>query len=121
MLNLINVLKNVTAYTLCDDLGPVLRIVGIAIFIIKVVVPIMLIVVGMLDMAKAVTEKDENKIKDAQQKLIKKAIAAVLVFLVVTIVGVLMNLVGAEDYKQCTGCLTDPWKCNSNTDEIIKN
>ena len=76
MLNLINVLNGVQADTLCEELEPVLRIVGIAIFIIKVVVPIMLIIVGMLDMAKAVTEKDENKIKDAQHKLIKKAIAA---------------------------------------------
>ena len=121
MLNLINVLTKVTANTLCDDLGPVLRIVGIAIFIIKVIVPIMLIVVGMLDMAKAVTEKDENKIKDAQHKLIKKAIAAVLVFLIVTIVGVLMNLIGADDYKKCTDCITDPWSCKTSTDDIIKD
>ena len=121
MLNLINVLTTVKADTLCEELEPVLRIVGIAIFIIKVVVPIMLIVVGMLDMAKAVTEKDENKIKDAQHKLIKKAIAAVLVFLIVTIVGVLMNLIGAEDYKKCTSCITDPWKCKAADDSIIKD
>lgn len=120
MLNLINVLTTVKASDLCDELGPVLRIVGIAIFIIKVVVPIMLIVVGMLDMAKAVTEKDENKIKDAQHKLIKKAIAAVLVFLIVTIVGVLMNLIGADDYKQCTKCITSPFDCKTASDDIIK-
>ena len=119
MLNLINVLTTVKAGELCDQLGPVLRIVGIAIFIIKVIVPIMLIVVGMLDMAKAVTEKDENKIKDAQHKLIKKAIAAVLVFLIVTIVGVLMNLIGADDYKKCTKCITKPWDCKTSTDKII--
>ena len=40
MLNLINVLNGVQADTLCEELEPVLRIVGIAIFIIKVVVPI---------------------------------------------------------------------------------
>lgn len=120
MLNLINVLEDMQPSTLCDELEPVLRIVGIAIFIIKVVVPIMLIIVGMLDMAKAVTEKDENKIKDAQHKLIKKAIAAVVVFLVVTIVGVLTNLIGAEEYKQCTKCITNPWNCKTNTDDVIK-
>ena len=120
MLNLINVLTTVKADTLCEELEPVLRIVGIAIFIIKVIVPIMLIIVGMLDMAKAVTEKDENKIKDAQHKLIKKAIAAVLVFLIVTIVGVLMNLIGAEDYKKCTTCITNPWGCKATDDSLIK-
>ena len=60
-------------------------------------------------MAKAVTEKDENKIKDAQQKLIKKAIAAVLVFLIVTIVGVLMRLIGAGEYKDCMTCINSPF------------
>lgn len=123
MLNLINFLANAAANNpgeLCDELEPVLRIVGIAVFIIKVVVPIILIVVGMIDMAKAVTEKDENKIKDAQHKLIKKAIAAVLVFLIVTIVGVLMNLIGAEDYKKCTKCITNPWECKVNNDSLIE-
>ena len=119
MLNLINVLNNVYAEKVWDELEPVLRIGGIAIFIIKLVVPIMLIIVGMLDMSKAVTEKDENKIKDAQHKLIKKAIAAVLVFLIVTIVGVLMNLIGADDYKKCTKCITKPWDCKTSTDKII--
>lgn len=113
MLNLINVLDTISnGADLCSQLKPILRIVGIGVFIIKVVVPIMLIIVGMLDMAKAVTEKDENKIKSAQQALLKKAIAAVLVFLIVTIVGVLMNLIGASEYRECMSCITDPWSCN---------
>ena len=110
MLDLVNMLDTITdAGDLCNELSPVLRLVGIAVFIIKVVVPIILIVVGMLDMAKAVTEKDENKIKDAQHKLIKKAIAAVLVFLIVTIVGVLMRLIGAGEYKDCMTCINSPF------------
>ena len=94
---------------LCDSAAPVLRLVGIVVFGIKVVVPIILIVVGMIDLAKAVTEKSEDNIKKAQQALIKKAIAAVLVFLVVTIVGLLMKLVGDESYSQCMDCINDPF------------
>ncbi len=97
---------------LCDSAAPILRLVGIVVFGIKVVVPIILIVVGMIDLAKAVTEKSEDNIKKAQQALIKKAIAAVLVFLVVTIVGLLMKLVGDESYDQCMDCINDPFgKC----------
>ena len=125
MLNLINVLDAAgagneainDAAALCTDLQPVLRLVGIVVFGIKVVVPIILIVVGMIDMAKAVTEKDENKIKDAQHKLIKKAIAAVLVFLIVTIVGVLMRLIGADDYSKCMTCINNPFSCDIGIDE----
>ena len=96
---------------ICDGLGPVLRIVGIVVWGIKVVVPIMLIVIGMVDLAKAVTEKSEDKIKEAQQKLIKRAIAAVLVFLVVSLVGVVMTIVGDESYEECMTCINSPWSC----------
>ena len=99
------------ASDICDGLGPVLRIVGIVVWGIKVVVPIMLIVIGMIDLAKAVTEKSEDKIKEAQQKLIKRAIAAVLVFLVVSLVGVLMTIVGDDSYEDCMSCVNSPWKC----------
>ena len=93
---------------LCGGLAPVLRIVGIVKWGIQIAVPIILIIVGMLDLAKAVTEKNEDKIKEAQQKLIKKAIAAVLVFLVVYIVGLLMSLIGNEQYKDCMSCINSP-------------
>ena len=46
----------------------------------------------MIDFAKAVAAKDENEIKKAQTALIKKAIAAVLVFFVMTIVSLLMTI-----------------------------
>ena len=100
------------------DMGTVLRIVGIVVWGIKVVVPIILIVVGMLDLAKAVTEKDEGKIKEAQQKLIKRSIAAVLVFLVVTFVSLLMGLIGGTDYEACIYCVNHPFSCSIDLDDI---
>lgn len=95
----------------CSGLGPVLRIVGIVVWGIKVVVPIILIVVGMMDLAKAVTEKSDEKIKAAQTGLIKKAVAGVLVFLVVTIVTLLMTLIGDDSYKACMTCINSPFEC----------
>lgn len=97
------------ADTICADLGPVLRIVGIVVWGIKVVVPIILIVVGMMDLAKAVTEKSDEKIKAAQTGLIKKAVAAVLVFLVVTVVTLLMSLIGDKSYEECMTCINKPF------------
>ncbi len=101
----------------CSGLEPVLRIVGIVVWGIKVVVPIILIVVGMVDLAKAVGEKSEDKIKEAQQKLIKRAIAAVLVFLVVSLVGVIMTVVGDESYEECMTCVNHPWGCSTGNSD----
>lgn len=115
MMNLFNILEQIgEGSELCGELKPVLRIVGIVIWGIKVVVPILLIVIGMLDMAKAVTEKSEDKIKAAQNTLIKRAIAAVIVFLVATIVTVLMKVIGSNEYEDCTTCINNPWSCSTN-------
>lgn len=101
------------ATEICGELKPALRIVGIVIWLIKVIVPIILIVIGMIDLMKAVTEKSEDKIKEAQQKLIKRAIAAVLVFLVISLVSAVMKIVGDESYTECMDCITSPWSCNA--------
>ena len=95
--------------SICNDLAPVLRLVGIVVKGIQIVVPIMLIIIGMLDFAKAVTEKDDGKIKDAEKKLINRAIAAVLVFLVIFLVSILMKLIGNKEYEKCMTCITSPF------------
>ena len=57
--------------TFCNDLAPVLGVVGWVILGIKIAVPIILIVVGMIDLAKAVTQNDEKEVKKAE-KILKK-------------------------------------------------
>ena len=96
----------------CLDLAPILRIVGYVIFGIKVATPIILIIVGMIDLAKAVTLNKDEEVKKAQNLLIKKAIAGVLVFLVITIVGLLMGVVGGDQYKSCNACLNNPFSAS---------
>ncbi len=114
MLNLVNLLASpeiTSVKSFCESAQGILRIVGWVYVGIEVVVPIILIFMGMFDLAKAVTEKDENKIKSAQQLLVKRAIAAALVFLVAALVGLIMRIVGNDDYKDCSYCMTTPWRC----------
>lgn len=60
--------------------------------LIKIAIPIILIIFGMLDLAKAVMSNDEKEMKGAQTKLIKRVIYAVAVFLVVSIVQLLFGV-----------------------------
>ena len=98
-----------TETTVCDSLIPVWTIFGYVIWGIKIVVPLLLIVSGMITMAHAVMEKDEKKIKDAQNLLVKKVIAAVIVYLVITITGVVVKLVSGPDYRDCADCAFNPF------------
>ena len=72
-----------------EGIGNVVHLIVVA---IQVVVPILLIIWGMLDFAKAIIGQDEEKIKAGQKTFIKRLIAAVVVFLVVTIVQLVINL-----------------------------
>lgn len=96
--------------TKCEDPGlrSIATVVGYVILAIKIVAPIVLLVVGMIDMTKAIAGKDEDTIKKAQKALGKKAIAAVVVFLIATMVGLLMGLVGSPEYKACADCFNKP-------------
>jgi amino acid transporter len=65
--------------------------------IIKIAIPILLIIFGMLDLGKAVTAQKEDEIKKGQQTFMKRAIAAIIVFLVVAIVQLLVGLLASAN------------------------
>ncbi len=67
--------------------------------VIRIGVPLLLIIIGMVDMAKAVTAGKEDEIKKAQGILIKRAVAALIVFLLLSGVKLLLSTVGADKDK----------------------
>lgn len=98
---------------LCDEQAiiNVTYLIGIVIFGIKVAVPIILIVVGMVDLLQAISkEGGDDALKKAQSGLVKKAVGAVVIFLIATIVGLLMGLIGGTQYQACMQCINSPFK-----------
>ncbi len=83
----------------CEGLGPIVSVIKGLFNIIKIFVPILLLIFGVIDLAKAVIASDEKEIKEAQGRLIKRFIYAALVFFVVTFVSVLMNMVAQGGSK----------------------
>lgn len=86
--------------------GGISDIVGLAKMVIRVlqiVVPIGLIVMGTIDMAKAVIAGDEKKMKEAQKPFIKRIIAAIIVFLIPLIVNMVLSFVtkGNSEWIDC--------------------
>lgn len=98
-----NTVSNATG-SLCT--GGVSQIVALAKMVIKVLqiaVPIGLIVMGTIDMAKAVIAGDEKKMKEAQKPFIKRIIAAIIVFLIPIIVNMVLSFVttGNSEWIDC--------------------
>lgn len=77
----------------CDSLTPLMNILHSVVNLIKWGIPILLILFGMIDLGKAVMAGKEDEMKKAQGTLIKRFIYAVAVFLVVTLVTLVMNIV----------------------------
>ena len=65
--------------------------------VIKIGVPIVLIILGMLDFLKSVAGSKEDEIKKGQQVFIKRLIAGFLVFFTFTIVQFIIGLIPGED------------------------
>ncbi len=85
-----------------SDLVKVIAIVRLVINAICIVVPIVLILLGAIDLFRAVIASKEEDIKKNQQRLIKRVIAGIIVFLVPTIITVLLNLIGVSNgWKKC--------------------
>lgn len=68
--------------------------------LIQIGIPILLIVLGTIDLGKAVIASKEDEIKNAQKMLVKRLIYAVAVFLVVTIVSLVFGLFSSTDNQE---------------------
>lgn len=96
MTNLFQIMANVNDG--CGGLLAVVQFIRRGVFpVIQIGIPILLILMGTIDLGKAVMSNDDKEIKGATGKLIKRAIAAVAVFFVVTIVSVVMGWLGKTD------------------------
>lgn len=60
--------------------------------IVRIIVPILIILLGTIDFAKAVIAGKEDNMRKAQTDFIKRIIAGIAVFLVPTLVNVIMDL-----------------------------
>ena len=64
--------------------------------LIKIAVPLILIIMGMLDLGKAVMSQKEDEIKKQQGMFVKRLISAALVFFVFAIVQLLVGIVASD-------------------------
>ena len=103
----------------CLKSANIWSLVGKVLFVFKIVIPLLLIIFGMIDLGKAVISAEEKAIKNSTNSIIRRLIAAVVIFFVPTIVGAIFGLVddfSEADYKNCKECLVHPYdsvKCNT--------
>ena len=90
--------------------------------LIKIAVPIVLVLFGMLDLGKGVIAAKEDEIKKGQSTFIKRLLAGVLVFFMITIVQLVISLIDKDsngDFWTCAnGILNGKVKYLENVKKI---
>ena len=84
------------------------NIIGYIVTGIKIGVPVLLVIFGMMDLGKAVMSSKEDEIKKAQTTFLKRLMVAAFVFFVITIVQFLVGILDNAGKKdgQSTGAVT---------------
>lgn len=93
------------------------EITSFAVNLLKIATPIILIIVGIIQIIKAVSSTNEDEIKKAQGGLIKKVIIAVMIFMVISLTQFIINFI-AEDSE--SSIANNCFKCFLNGNCPIK-
>lgn len=84
------------------------ELTSFVITVIQIAVPIILVVIGSIDLMKGVVAQKEEEIKKGQQMFIKRLIVAALVFFIIVIAKFLISLVAnatdSANISQCIDC-----------------
>ena len=98
---------NLLDVAFCSGTKDVWVLVGRLLGIFKIVIPLLVIIFGMIDLAKSLASQKEDEIKKAQSGLLKKAVVAVVVFLVFALVSFVFNFAnsGNKDKDNIWNCV----------------
>jgi len=64
--------------------------------IVKIAIPVLLIVLGLMDFVKAIIASDDQKMKKAQKDFITRLIIGAVIFFIPSVLEFLLSLIGIE-------------------------
>ena len=87
--------------------------------VIQVAVPVLLVILGSIDLVKGITAGKEDETKKGQRIFIKRLITGGLVFFIIIFTKLLVSIIdnaSSDSISQCIDCfLVDKNKCTLNS------
>lgn len=81
------------------------KIIHNAYILLKIGAPLILVIMGIADFGRAVFGSSDDDIKKKEKRFIKRVISAVLVFLALSIVQLVFNLLTKAGFSDVTACI----------------
>ena len=98
--------------SICNDTIETFKILGIIIYIVKILVPIIIIYGGIKDVIGVILKGNDDSVKNSFYSLTKRIIAGFIVFLIPTMIPVLIKMLVGDyennDLGRCSICLFEP-------------
>lgn len=97
--------------------------VSIVYVIIRIVVPVLLVVTGMISFFKAIlSSKVEDELQNAKKSLVNKVLAAIIIFFIISIVNFVIALVASKNnsFSSCMYCMIHPNNCEQVDSDIAR-
>lgn len=103
----------------CSQTSEVLAFVGWLLTIVKVAMPLIIIIYGIMDLGKAVVAEKQDEIKTAAKRLLWRAIAGVAIFFIPSIVlwifGTITDYGEVQgQFETCRTAILYPWQVDNN-------
>lgn len=117
---------SIMTVSFCEETANIWKVVGEVLDIIRIVIPLIIIVLGMLDLGKIVLSGDSKAMKESQRMFIKRLIYGLAIFFVTTIVKLVFSLVetniAKDESKICWTCAARPNSkdCTKYADKLIE-
>ena len=103
----------------CKNTSGLLGFVGWVVTIIKIAIPFLIIIFGVLDFGKAVTGGDDKTIKSSLKTVGIRIVAGLVIFFIPSIVVWIFSLVSdyntakeSGSFEKCETCILRPWNCD---------
>ena len=106
-----------------SEVSGTFRFLGYIFFILKILIPIIIIVMASIDFGKAVIAQKDDEIKKSMKALVIRIIAGIIIFFVPSILNFVLNVISEDNkygpnnlynentgtFKDCTTCLFKPF------------
>lgn len=103
---------------ICYESSTVLQLVGWVLTVFKIAVPLIIVVLGIIDLAKAAISSKPDEIKKSVTSLVWRLVGGIAIFFVPAIImmlfGFIKDYTAAEEeitsWDICHDCIVSPWK-----------
>lgn len=123
-----NYLNILAVFDFCKEDGVLktFQLVGYALILIKVLIPLLLIIFGSIDFGKAIVASDDTAIQTAGRMLVIRAVGGIIIFFVPSLINAATGLISGwssveTEFENCSTCLFETSKCEAKRKSICTN